>query len=87
MAKATHTTKEEVKDTVVETPETVEMKEEGVDKKDEKKEKEVIAAKIAEPLESDEILFLRHLMNVQHSGGWGKHLDHIILERIATLKG
>lgn len=37
--------------------------------------------------ESNEVLFLRRLLHIQHSGGFGKHLDDIIYERIKELNG
>lgn len=37
--------------------------------------------------ESDEIVFLRHILHIEHTGGWGRHLDDIINERINKLKG
>jgi len=33
-----------------------------------------------------EIQFLERLLHIQHSGGWGKHLDAVINERIKLLK-
>ena len=42
---------------------------------------------IFEEVESDEILFLKRLLFIQNSGGWGKHLDGVINERINELKG
>lgn len=36
--------------------------------------------------ESDEILFLRHILKRNHDGGFGHHLDDEILERIKYLK-
>lgn len=48
---------------------------------------EKVGAHIAESGESDEIRFLRHLLQLQHNGGWGHHLDAPIHNRIAELKG
>lgn len=39
-----------------------------------------------EQTESDEILFLRRILHIQHTGGFGRHLDDIIYERIKELK-
>lgn len=39
-----------------------------------------------EEKESDEILFLRRILHIQHTGGFGRHLDDIIYERIKELK-
>lgn len=36
--------------------------------------------------DSDEILFLKHLLHRQHIGGFGRHLDDEINERIKHLK-
>lgn len=36
--------------------------------------------------ESDEILFLRHILKRNHDGGFGHHLDDEISERIKYLK-
>lgn len=36
--------------------------------------------------ESDEILFLKRILYIQHTGGFGRHLDDIIYERIKELK-
>lgn len=35
--------------------------------------------------ESEEVLFLRRLLEIQDNGGWGKHLHGIINERISEL--
>jgi len=35
--------------------------------------------------ESDEILFLKKLLQIQDEGGWGKYLHGIINERIAEI--
>jgi hypothetical protein len=35
--------------------------------------------------ESDEVFFLRRILYIQHSGGFGRHLDEIIYERIKSL--
>ena len=37
--------------------------------------------------ETDEVVFLRKLMQIQEDGGWGKHLHSVINERINQLKG
>lgn len=42
---------------------------------------------VVEEVQSDEISFLKRLLDIQHSGGWGKHLDGVINERINELKG
>lgn len=42
---------------------------------------------IVEEVQSDEISFLKKLLDIQHSGGWGRHLDDVINERINSLKG
>lgn len=54
---------------------------------------ELIDEEIAVPVheqsattESGEISFLRHLLFLQHSGGWGKHLDPVINGRIKELQ-
>lgn len=36
--------------------------------------------------ESDEILFLRSVLQKQHDGGFGRHLDEMINNRIKELK-
>ena len=33
---------------------------------------------IVEEVQSDEISFLKKLLDIQHSGGWGRHLDDVI---------
>lgn len=40
-----------------------------------------------EVTETDEILFLRSILDKQRSGGFGRHLDGMINERINFLKG
>lgn len=35
--------------------------------------------------ESEEILFLRRILQIQDDGGWGKHLHAIIYDRIKEL--
>jgi hypothetical protein len=42
---------------------------------------------VVEEKESDEILFLRNLLEIQENGGWGKNLHPIINSRISQLKG
>lgn len=42
---------------------------------------------VIEEVESSEILFLKKLLEIQHNGGWGRHLDGVINERINELKG
>lgn len=37
--------------------------------------------------ETDEVIFLRKIMQIQDDGGWGKHLHSVINERINQLKG
>jgi hypothetical protein len=37
--------------------------------------------------ESDEVVFLRRILHIQHDGGFGRHLDEIINERIKELNG
>jgi len=37
--------------------------------------------------ETEEILFLRKILHIQHEGGFGRHLDVIINERIKELNG
>lgn len=37
------------------------------------------------PEESDEIQFLRRILNIQNDGGFGRHLDRLILDRIKSL--
>lgn len=52
-------------------------------------EEETPLAQIVHPSEekeSDEILFLRRVLHVQHSGGFGRHLDDLIYDRIKELK-
>lgn len=54
-----------------------------------KEEKEMPMAQIVhsiEQTESDEILLLRRILHIQHTGGFGRHLDEIIYERIKELK-
>lgn len=70
---------EEISETIVETPESLVVihdepsTEEAVDHKTEMKE-------------SDEILFLRSVLQKQHNGGFGRHLDEMIYNRIKELK-
>jgi hypothetical protein len=40
---------------------------------------------IEEKQESEEVLFLRKLLQIQDEGCWGKHLHEIINERINKL--
>ena len=47
--------------------------------------KEVVAA-IEEVVETDEVSFLKRILLIQHNGGWGRHLDGVINERIDALK-
>lgn len=35
--------------------------------------------------DSEEVLFLKKILHVQHSGGWGRHLDNLINERLKKL--
>lgn len=35
---------------------------------------------------SDEETFLRKILDVQHTGGFGRHLDHLIYERLKEIK-
>lgn len=37
--------------------------------------------------ETEEIVFLRKILQIQDEGGWGKHLHSVINERINQLKG
>lgn len=55
-------------------------------KKEEPLEESIDSEIVITP-ESDEILFLRKLMQIQEDGGWGKHLHSVINERINQLKG
>lgn len=48
---------------------------------------ESIDSEIVITPESDEIVFLRKLMQIQEYGGWGRHLHSVINERINQLKG
>jgi len=41
---------------------------------------------VVEIPESDEILFLRRILFIQNDGGFGRHLNGIINERINSLK-
>jgi hypothetical protein len=41
---------------------------------------------VIEDVESDEVLFLRRILNIQYSGGFGRHLDDLLNERIKQLK-
>ena len=41
---------------------------------------------VVEKPESDEILFLRRILQIQNEGGFGRHLNGIINERIKSLK-
>lgn len=45
-----------------------------------------VAISPKEKNDSDEILFLNHLLYRQHSGGFGKHLDDEINERVKYLR-
>lgn len=36
---------------------------------------------------SEEINFLERILDIQHTGGFGRHLDVLINERIKSLKG
>ncbi|MCL5460372.1 hypothetical protein M3M33_17170, partial [Loigolactobacillus coryniformis] len=38
-----------------------------------------------EVTEKDEVLFLKRILHIQHSGGFGRHLDDIIYDRIKEL--
>jgi len=38
------------------------------------------------PTGETEIKFLERLLHIQHSGGWGRHLDEIINDRIKSLQ-
>src|SRR3954469_4850306 len=40
---------------------------------------------VVEETESEEVLFLRNILAIQHNGGWGHHLDDVINERIKSL--
>lgn len=42
---------------------------------------------VEEKPESDEVLFLQNILQIQRNGGFGRHLDGIINDRIKTLKG
>jgi hypothetical protein len=50
-------------------------------------EDKVEVVEVIEEVESSEILFLKKLLEIQHNGGWGRHLDGVINERINELKG
>lgn len=50
-------------------------------------EDKVEVVEVIEKAESSEILFLKKILEIQHNGGWGKHLDGVINERINELKG
>lgn len=94
MATAKKTTNETVESIVTEneqsaeiTPEEIPATEEpAIEEKPKPTKKDKAVEEAAVIPESSEILFLRHLMNIQHSGGWGKHLDHVINERIKELQ-
>lgn len=47
---------------------------------------EETVVKEAEIKENDEILFLRSVLQKQHDGGFGRHLDEMIYNRIKELK-
>lgn len=47
---------------------------------------DIPAQMIEEEKESDEILFLRRVLKIQDDGGFGRHLNEIINERIKALK-
>lgn len=55
-------------------------------KKEEPLEESIDSEIVITP-ESDEIVFLRKLMQIQEDGGWGRHLHSVINERINKLKG
>ena len=55
-------------------------------KKEEPLEESIDSEIVITP-ESDEIVFLRKLMQIQEDGGWGRHLHSVINERINQLKG
>jgi len=48
---------------------------------------EPINSEIEVTPETDEVVFLRKLMQIQEDGGWGRHLHSVINERINKLKG
>jgi hypothetical protein len=50
-------------------------------------EEEVIPVVNEVKLVSDEIGFLQNILQIQRNGGFGRHLDGIINDRIKTLKG
>lgn len=41
---------------------------------------------MVEDKESDEILFLRRILRIQDEGGFGRHLNDLINDRIKELK-
>jgi hypothetical protein len=51
---------------------------------EEPKEEKKAAIK-KEVTEKDEVLFLKRILHIQHSGGFGRHLDDIIYDRIKEL--
>ncbi len=44
-----------------------------------------VSVPISTPPKETEIEFLTRLMKIQEEGGFGRHLDHIIVERIKSL--
>ncbi len=53
---------------------------------EEQKEEIVIEPTVEVEPESSEVLFLKRILHIQHEGGFGRHLDDIINERINELK-
>lgn len=54
---------------------------------EEPKEQPIAEAVVsAEPkADSDEVLFLKNILQIQHEGGFGRHLDNLIYDRIKLL--
>lgn len=61
-----------------------------VENKEEPQEEVVVVEEkieeVVEGKESEEVLFLKEILRKQHDGGFGKHLDYMINERIKFLK-
>lgn len=97
--KTTTAKKEKASDTIKVGGDKPEQKVSGADEPEvtaQERKAETIMASEAQPLESEiavnsdgetETQFLRRLMLIQREGGWGRHLDGVILERIEKLNG
>ncbi len=49
-------------------------------------ELKVTTCLVQQVIDSDEVLFLKKILHIQHNGGFGRHLDFLINERIKELK-